>query len=473
MNDLALFFGRFHPTFLHLPIGMLLIAFVMEIFSQFKSFQHLRYAVNFVLFFGAITSIITALMGYFLAEEGGYDDNLLLLHKWLGIGTALMAILLFLLRWAFRNNSNLTFSKTYLSLWVILLFTLTLAGHYGGSLTHGEAYLTEYMPQPLKKWAGITTVAKKKREKPADIQEALVFEDVILPILEKKCVGCHNPEKKKGDLIMADAENFIKGGEHGAIFKAGNAKESGIYISVTLPRTDEFAMPPEGKEPMTEDETKILAWWINEGADFKKKVNELKVSEDIAKILGINEAIPSAKPSIPDVLPTLNAQSAESPIIESIKKLKIDINPIASNSPFLQVKLNQDITEEKLDALQKIAEQITWLDLKRSNITDNQLNKIKNFKNLTELRLEQTGITDKGVKSLETLTNLQYLNLYGSKVSDNGLKSLEKLPHLRSVYLWQTAVTPNGVSELQKSKPLLRIDIGLDRTILDSASAKK
>jgi len=390
----------------------------------------------------------------------------------LGIGTAAMATLLFLLRLAIRNNTKLLFSKGYLMLWIILLATLTFAGHYGGSLTHGESYLTEHLPQPIKQLAGITQTAQKNRKKPENMNEAFVFEDVIMPILEKKCVSCHNPDKKKGDLMMASAEGFLKGGEHGEIFKAGNAKESGIYIAVTLPRTDKYAMPPDGKEPMTEDETKLIGWWINEGADFKKKVSELKVSPEIAQILGVNSAN-AMPPSTPDVLPTLKAKSAEKAVIESLIKEKIEVNTIANKSPFLQIKMNNDLTDAKLDALQKVAEQITWLDLKRSNITDNQLAKLKNFKNLTELRLELTAISDEGLKHLEGLTNLQYLNLYGTKVSNAGLQSLEKMPHLRSVYLWQTSVNQEGAKKLQQAKPKLKIDLGLDKVALDSLISKK
>jgi len=471
MTDLALFFGRFHPTFLHLPIGMVLIAFLMEVFSRFKSFRYLSSSINFVLSFGAFTAIVAAAMGYFLSQEGGYNEELLLIHQWLGIGTAVMAFLLWLLRWRITNRGNLTFSKAYFMLWLILLTTLTLAGHYGGSLTHGENYLTEYMPSPLKQLAGINEV-KKKRNKPTDINEAIVFEEIILPILEKKCVSCHNAEKKKGDLILTNAENFLKGGEHGAIFKAGNAKESGIYMVVTLPRTDEYAMPPEGKEPMTEEETKLLAWWIDEGADFSKKVKELTPSQEIANILGIANSN-AMKAHIADILPSLKANPAETTLIESLRKLKIDVKPVAHNSPFLQVKINQEVSDEQLDALQKITEQTTWLDLKRTNITDNQLGKLSSFKNLTELHLELTNISDEGLKHLETLTNLQYLNLYSTKVSDAGLKSLEKLPHLRSLYLWQTKVTPTGVANLQKEKPLLKIDTGMDKAMLDSLITKK
>ncbi len=474
MTDFTLFLGRFHPTFLHLPIGFLLIAFGMEIFSRFHKYAHLRYSVSFVLFFGTVSAIIAALMGYFLAKEGGYNEDLLLIHKWLGIGTAVMSAFLLFLRWRMNNRPELIFSKSYISLWLMLILTLTFAGHYGGSLTHGENYLTEHLPSPLKQMAGISQTVKKDRKKPENINEAVVFEDVILPILEKKCQQCHNDEKTKGGLKMLNAETLMKGGEHGEVFKAGNAKESELFIVVNLPRQDDHAMPPDGKEPLTEDEIKLMGWWIDQGADFKKKVMEHTVSEEIAKVLGVSGAPASAmKASVPDILPTLQAKPAENAVIESLRKQNIDINPIANESSFLQVKINQDLTDQQLDALQKIAEQITWLDLKRTNISDNQLVKLKNFKNLTELRLELTAITDDGLKHLETLTNLQYLNLYGTKVSNKGLKSLGQFPHLRSVYLWQTSVTQEGIKELQTERPRLKIELGLDKIALDSLTTKK
>jgi Leucine-rich repeat (LRR) protein len=200
----------------------------------------------------------------------------------------------------------------------------------------------------------------------------------------------------------------------------------------------------------------------------------MTANEEIAKILGVNGAPTNTiKESVPDILPTLQAKSAENAVIESLRKLNIDINPIASASPFLQVKMNQSLTDQQLDALQQIAEQITWLDLKRTNIADNQLVKLQNFKNLTQLRLELTAITDAGLKNLETLTNLQYLNLYGTKVSNAGLKSLGQFSHLRSVYLWQTNVTPEGARELQAIRPRLKIDLGLDKMTLDSLITKK
>ena len=64
-SDFILFLGHFHPIVLHLPIGFLLLAFMMEIASSFKRFQHLKKSVGFSLLVGAISSFFCSTFGLF------------------------------------------------------------------------------------------------------------------------------------------------------------------------------------------------------------------------------------------------------------------------------------------------------------------------------------------------------------------------------------------------------------------------
>ena len=110
---------------------------------------------------------------------------------------------------------------------------------------------------------------------------AVDFEKEILPILDAKCMKCHETEhvdgtgklkKPKGGLIMDTAEGLKKGGkEHGdKNIVAGKSAESRLYVVVaTLPISDEYFMPPEGKaDPLTDAEKALLKKWIDEGANF-------------------------------------------------------------------------------------------------------------------------------------------------------------------------------------------------------------
>ena len=94
----------------------------------------------------------------------------------------------------------------------------------------------------------------------------LSFERDIAPILEAKCLGCHNPNQQEGDFSMATLEAIQTADEEYVI--PGNAEESMLYW-ITLPLDDGEApeMPEEG-DALTEEETKRLAAWIDVGAEW-------------------------------------------------------------------------------------------------------------------------------------------------------------------------------------------------------------
>ena len=92
------------------------------------------------------------------------------------------------------------------------------------------------------------------------------FELEIAPILEAKCLGCHNPNLQKGDFSMATLEDIQAASEEYLI--PGNAEDSMLYW-IILPLDDEEApeMPEEG-DALSEEETKKLAAWIDAGAEW-------------------------------------------------------------------------------------------------------------------------------------------------------------------------------------------------------------
>jgi hypothetical protein len=109
-----------------------------------------------------------------------------------------------------------------------------------------------------------------------------------------------------------------------------------------------------------------------------------------------------------------------------------------------------------------VSEQLVWLNLANTGVTDAGLKTLTGFKNLRRLHLEKTGVGDEGLASLKNLGELQYLNLYGTKVSDKGLASLAGLKKLKNVYLWQTSVTDAGAADLAKAVPGIYINRGID-----------
>ena len=92
-SSFSLFFGRFHPVFVHLPIGFLILAALMEFFNTRGRSKNMDTAILFSLKLGTASAFIAALMGWFLANEGGYNENHLFWHRWLGIGVGVMSLI--------------------------------------------------------------------------------------------------------------------------------------------------------------------------------------------------------------------------------------------------------------------------------------------------------------------------------------------------------------------------------------------
>ncbi len=461
--NLTLFLGRFHPLLVHLPIGFLLIAFLMEAFSRFPKFAQLKHGTSFVLLLGAISAAVAALLGYLLSLGGGYDKDLLFLHQWLGIGVAVVSVLAYLLKTNARLQQYPVASKAYLPTLALCALVLMGAGHYGGSLTHGSDYLTQYMPPTLRKIAGLPPPPVKVVSKPiTNVQEAMVFADIIYPILDNRCMSCHNSSKKKGDLRMDGPDQLKKGGEHGDVFVAGDPEKSEMSKRLMLPEDDEHHMPPEGKTPLTKEQIALIHWWIESGAPFDKMVSQLKVSPEAQKVL---ISLGAPQPGQPTGIFVQKAPTADPKTVAQLQRQGFQVMTIAQDNHFLQAKflpVTDTFGAKEMQTLLPLTKQITWLDLSNTRNLSQGMAGLGKLTNLTRLHLENSTVTDADLAQLKGLNNLEYLNLYGTSITDQGLKQLTTLKNLKSLYLWQTKVSPEGIQTLQKQLPNLRVDTGVE-----------
>ena len=85
--------GRMHPVLVHLPIGILLMACLFQLFG--KQVPALKPAVPVMVFWGMLAAIVSCITGYLLSLSGDYDQELVTRHQWLGIVTAIGALLLY------------------------------------------------------------------------------------------------------------------------------------------------------------------------------------------------------------------------------------------------------------------------------------------------------------------------------------------------------------------------------------------
>ena len=64
----------------------------------------------------------------------------------------------------------------------------------------------------------------------------------VFPILESKCMACHNVSTKESDLVLENVAGILKGGASGPAVVPGKPDESLIYTLAS--RSNEPVMPP-------------------------------------------------------------------------------------------------------------------------------------------------------------------------------------------------------------------------------------
>ena len=96
------------------------------------------------------------------------------------------------------------------------------------------------------------------------------FSTDVKPVLEKKCLGCHNPNTSKGKVSLATAGDFL-GGEKPLVRPGKSAESFLIEVVRAGPGGAAPEMPEEG-DPLTPGELDLLREWIDAGADWPEGV---------------------------------------------------------------------------------------------------------------------------------------------------------------------------------------------------------
>ncbi|MCE6990686.1 c-type cytochrome domain-containing protein [Dyadobacter sp. CY323] len=459
----TIFIGRFHPALVHFPIGFLLLAALLEIGRRTGKVPVQESTIRFILFVSAVGATIACICGYLLSLGGGYDIELLDNHMWQGIGVAVFAWIAWLIK-SERLGAKIPFSSViYLPAFLLATVLTLTAGHDGGSLTHGQGYLTQYTPEPFRGLAGMPPIQEKADEiKPiANVQQALVYDDIVQPILQARCAQCHNANKQKGDLRVDQLALLLKGGEGGPALLPGKGSESDLIKRCLLDESDDDHMPPKGKPQLTPDQITLLSWWIDQGAPADKKVSELKTNEAVTPALAsLSKGAAPGKPVKQEsAIANVKVEPASEQAIASLRKAGLIVNTLSQDQNLIEVSAVNapNFDDKQMELLKPVSTQIAWLKLGDTKITDAALEQIAKFPNLNKLHLEHTGISDKGVHALKGVKLLEYLNVVDTKVGDEGLRGIAGIKGLRSVYVWQSAVTDSAVSQVSRQNPGLSV----------------
>lgn len=428
--------GRMHPLVLHFPIVLFLVFIAYKLFFEkgIKDVAVAKRTGDWLLLMAAFTSVVTALMGLFLAKEPGYDPDALQWHKWSGIvATAIIVI------WYALNERSKSFTVNLL-LSTAGVVAIVMTGHLGAGITHGEDFI-------------LAPIEKEQKGPDVPLEDAFVYEHMVHPILQQKCIGCHSSKKAKGELVMETETMLLKGGRSGALWDTG--ADLGLLLRrIHLPIDQKKHMPPAGKPQLTDDEIAILTEWIRKGHDFKLKVIDLPVKDSLYM-------------AALQIFSSSENEHYDFPAADEKKVAKLNtqnrvVRPLALESPAISVSFfNASLFKpEQLKELLAIKQQLVELNLDKMPVKDEDVKTISQLTSLRTLNLSFTSITGASVRELLALKQLKHLSLSGVPLKEAEVKQLASLPELTKLYIWSTGLQPNVVAALKQSMKQVILETG-------------
>jgi uncharacterized membrane protein len=247
-------FGNLHLVMLHLPIGFVVAAVLVEVARRFRGVPEVTWWQNRLLAVNAVATLVTAALGLLLAANNPYPAEALNAHRWAGVVCAGLAVV----TWVAHQRGGRAVQGVMLA---ALAVATLITGHRGAVLTHGPA-VAAWWPRKDAKPAARTAAADDEK-----VVQASVYQREIEPMLARHCYECHGNGKAKGKLRLDDREAALRGGKSGRpAIVVGDAAASELVRRVKLPRDDDEAMPGGDEPGLSATEIATLERWITDGA---------------------------------------------------------------------------------------------------------------------------------------------------------------------------------------------------------------
>jgi uncharacterized membrane protein len=443
------FFGRLHPVLLHFPIVLVILLTILELLGALRLISAGRGVTAVLLMATAVSTAVSVLAGFFLFSSGEYEGALIERHMWAGVLTGFLVMLT--MAGYFLYMRYPVMRAAYLVLLIVTTAFVGYASHLGGSITHGQQYLTEHLQLMML------------ADEHGDIRtrdEMLLFEDIILPVMEAKCISCHNEQRAKGGLKLTSYEHLLRTGDSGKpCVTPGDSAESELLNRIVLPTGHSDRMPPEGKSALSNDELSLFRYWIRSGAAENVLVENI-APDSIRPIL--NRMLPELdKYRRRNLLNALSRAELDSELRELGNEIDVTIVPDSTaDEDFYAMAMRfppAPFSNEQFKSLQPYVEVFSKLSLVGSGIDDDGLYHIAKMKNVRYLYLQKTGLDGTGLIYLRRMPNLEVLNLSFTGVNDEAVIDLLGVPQLKRVYLYRTKTTPAVLEALRKNKPGLEL----------------
>ncbi|MCC6883882.1 MAG: hypothetical protein IT576_17115, partial [Verrucomicrobiales bacterium] len=128
-------------------------------------------------------------------------------------------------------------------------------------------------------------------------KKKVTYKDHVLPILENRCLNCHNPDETKGGLDLSTFSATMSGGSGGKVAFAEDPDGSRIYR--LFAHLEEPYMPPE-KPKGADAELQVIKDWIMGG--MLETANSRAMKNDKPK-LDMSIPVATGKPAGPPPMP--------------------------------------------------------------------------------------------------------------------------------------------------------------------------
>ena len=419
--------GRFHPLFVHLPIGILLFGVIL-VFLPSNPKQNYLPAVRVAFLVGTFFGLLSAISGFLQYQHEGYTWERVKIHLLLGWSTVIFSGWLYL---QFRKCLYPSKSLKTQSILIVLLISLT--GHFGGIITHGSDYLIEVLPSPIQQFFGVKINQIEAFSIQEDSwQEALFYDDVIQPILSYNCVSCHNPRNLKGELDLSSIQGLKNGGKNGAILKANHIQESALYTRLILPHEDEEHMPPAEKRQPRVEEIELIKKWIESGASLDQNLAQAEIKKALIQPLFKKEEI--------YFYPIVSLKSIDPDRLSLLRSNGFFVEALAKDNPLLRLGcLNfPKFSNSDWQLLSPYKAHLAYVDLSETAATELIIDSLATLPNLTILKLNHLQVTGESLQKLQSCKNLKLLYLNYTEVTATNLAGLEGHPSLEKVFVFNT-----------------------------------
>ena len=261
----------------------------------------------------------------------------------------------------------------------------------------------------------------------------------IAPILEQYCVDCHGPEKQKSKFRLDSfAHLMTPGSSDEEPIVPHVPMESPLLEYLLMPKSDEYAMPPEDEPSPSAEDILIIAQWIYHGATSsvaeraKLPLTERFAPKPLAAILRLRERGAIVQ----------KTSARDTGLLVDLRGVTegLTVNDLADLTPIAnwveELNLSQ-LTMPEIDAAWwEDFERLKILHLREATLPPAHLVQFNNLTSLRRLNLAHAKITTEALAELNT-PHAEHLVISGITGNRRVLRALHaRHPNTRIVSNW-------------------------------------